>query len=517
MREPDKSRKSAWWRMRSACTALGRDRDGSAFFYTTLALPVLVGFAVLAIDGSRLMNLNSTLQHAADGMALAAAGELDRRPDACTRAERALENLVENKQMFGALGAATITIDDVEWRFLSELPTNDWDPIPASMEVDPQDPCDADSARVARFIEVWVKPQNFNTLFPASFLGGSNIAKTNAVAVAGFDAAVCKFTPMFICNPYEGTGTDIYTAVKDRSVRRKQIAMRRIGGGGNDAGSASYFPGNFGFLQVDDSSSASLLKEALAVDNPNACYLRDGVKLKTGAVASVGQGLNTRFGIYQGSYNSAKNDKKYRPALNVRKGYDGNTCGSGPQSPAVHVLPRDNCFEDSTCPAVPPNNATNRIGDGKWDYEGYMDLYGGTAAGPKDEDGNAFSNANPPTRFEVYRHEINNPAMLAITSPTGEDGRPDCGVAPSEPPDRRVFYGAVLNCTALDNDPDYGPLQGASNPALPAEAFASFFFTEPVEQGGGSSGEMTIWAEIIDVVEPGNNTEVARDRVQLFR
>jgi hypothetical protein len=64
----------------------------------------LIGFAVLAIDGSRLMNLNSTLQHAADGLALAAAGELDRKPDACDRAVRALENLVENNQMFGDLG-----------------------------------------------------------------------------------------------------------------------------------------------------------------------------------------------------------------------------------------------------------------------------------------------------------------------------------------------------------------------------------------------------------------------------
>ena len=465
------------------------------------------------------MNLNSHLQHAADALALAAAGELDRAPGAIDRAKIAIENLVANDQRFGDAGAVPITCTDVDdaancdlaVRFLTELPANDSDPIPTTSP--PETTNDAD----ARFVEVIVDPQNFTTLFPATFVGAvSNTAATDAVAVAGFDAAVCKFTPMFICNPYEGTGTDIYTAVDSRADRRKQIAMRRIGGGGSDEGSAAYYPGNFGFLQMGGPGANTLI-DALAVDSPNACFIKNGVTLKTGAIASVGQGINTRFAIYGGSFNSKKNDAKYRPAQNVRKGYDGNTCSSGQQSPPVHMLPRDNCFAGSSCPAVPPNGNTNRIGDGMWDYEGYMSLYGGTGVGPTDELGNAFSNTNPPTRYEVYRHEIANPWMLSTISLTGEDGNPDCGATPSEPPDRRVFYGALLNCMALDADPNYGPLQGASNPDLPVEAFASFFFTEPVEQGGGSTGEMTIWAEIIDVVEPGNNRSVARDLVQLYR
>jgi Flp pilus assembly protein TadG len=40
-----------------------------------LALPVLFGFAMLAIDGGRFFNLQTSLQAAADALALAGAAE----------------------------------------------------------------------------------------------------------------------------------------------------------------------------------------------------------------------------------------------------------------------------------------------------------------------------------------------------------------------------------------------------------------------------------------------------------
>src|SRR5918994_6388899 len=93
---------------------LARDRDGSAFLYTTISLPVLFGFALLAIDGSRYMNLHSTLQNAADALSLTAAGELNRRPDALTRAKLAIDQeLVRNRQRFGDDGGAVLAPGDV--------------------------------------------------------------------------------------------------------------------------------------------------------------------------------------------------------------------------------------------------------------------------------------------------------------------------------------------------------------------------------------------------------------------
>ena len=44
------------------------------------------------------------------------------------------------------------------------------------------------------------------------------------MAVAGFDAAVCNFTPVFICNPFEGTGQTIFDAVKpEMTIAQEEI------------------------------------------------------------------------------------------------------------------------------------------------------------------------------------------------------------------------------------------------------------------------------------------------------
>jgi hypothetical protein len=221
MREPDKSRKSAWWRVRAACTAFGRDRDGSALFYTTISLPVLIGFAVLAIDGSRLMNLQFHLQHAADGLALAAAGELDRKSDACDRAVRALENLVENNQMFGDLGAATITIDDVTGGFLMCYPpamifrfSRHFEGRLYRMRKRPLH--DSSRSRSIRRLQHPV-----SGLLPRR----QQHARANATAVAGFDAAVCEFTPLFICNPWDKSIVDV---IEDGDNIGKQIKFHMV-------------------------------------------------------------------------------------------------------------------------------------------------------------------------------------------------------------------------------------------------------------------------------------------------
>ena len=66
-------------------TSLRADESGIALIYVTVMLPIIMGFALLAIDASRVYILNSSLQHGADAIALAMAAELDRTSDAITR------------------------------------------------------------------------------------------------------------------------------------------------------------------------------------------------------------------------------------------------------------------------------------------------------------------------------------------------------------------------------------------------------------------------------------------------
>src|SRR5262245_2225619 len=82
---------------------------------------------VLALDGARLMSLQTQLQNGADALALAGAAELDRLPDAETRARTAIERLLTNATLFGSAASRTIAVSKIE--FYSRLPAGDASPM----------------------------------------------------------------------------------------------------------------------------------------------------------------------------------------------------------------------------------------------------------------------------------------------------------------------------------------------------------------------------------------------------
>src|SRR5262245_58776103 len=86
----------------------GKGERGPVLVYFSIILPVLIGTALLAVDASRLYNLATTQQKGADSLALAGAAELDRKPDAITRADAAIANMVANQHKFAAASPAAI-------------------------------------------------------------------------------------------------------------------------------------------------------------------------------------------------------------------------------------------------------------------------------------------------------------------------------------------------------------------------------------------------------------------------
>jgi Flp pilus assembly protein TadG len=76
-----------------------RQDRGAVLAYVTIALPVLVGLGILAVDVSRLSNLSTSMQKGADALAIAGAAELDRSPTAITRANAAIANMVPNRSL----------------------------------------------------------------------------------------------------------------------------------------------------------------------------------------------------------------------------------------------------------------------------------------------------------------------------------------------------------------------------------------------------------------------------------
>ena len=72
--------------------ALWGDTNGLMAPYVAVMLPVLVGFALLALDASRRMSLQTQMQAAADSLALAGARELNKGAGAEARAISAMAN-----------------------------------------------------------------------------------------------------------------------------------------------------------------------------------------------------------------------------------------------------------------------------------------------------------------------------------------------------------------------------------------------------------------------------------------
>jgi hypothetical protein len=498
------------------------DESGIAIILVAILLPVIIGFALLVIDMSRAENLQNDTQRGADALALAGAAELDGKSDSWTRAQLAIATLVHNDTRFSDGGTValasngTVTTNatysacrssgNLSWCFLKSIPASDATAINNTNY--------AATAQETRFIQVKAAPQSFTTIFPASFVGGGNTMNIGSEAVAGFKSGVCDFTPVFMCNPYEMDATGHNTAgditlaqaVSDRAARRRLIELRLVGNG------AAYGPGNFGFLQPPDGvgHGAQALAETIATSTPKGCYQSDGVDTKTGQnTGPVQDAFNVRFGI--SASGNHFNSPEYGPAANVRKGAVPQSKGN--QCPAYNKL----TFNGTGNMGLPHDATTpymgGRMGDGNWDFSTYWSTNFGTADYATDH---PEWNTTKPTRYEVYRYEITRtPPLVGVASPGGEVGTPPSACQPPVTTvDRRLIYGAILNCNALEAA---GYDLNGNSTDLPVEAFASFFITEPVPS---ASQDAPVRVELVDVTgRAGQGTldSFLRDEVQLYR
>lgn len=475
---------------------LARDEGGAVLIYVSIGMTLFMGFAALVIDGGRIFAVDTEMQSAADALALAGAAELDGTTGAQDRAILAMTNMVQNDQRF-ADGAHAIT-DFGTPVFLSALPDDD---LPLS------DATVADGDEDSRFVQVTLATRDVDSIF-ATVIGGEEETATGAVAVAGFTSAVCQFTPLFMCNPYEGTGESLLDKVGDPAEQRKLIELKRSGSG------AKYKPGNFGFLEsiADDTK----FRESLAKIDPGACFRSDGVNTKPGSTVSARQPLNTRFDLWEGSFNNPskyRNNASYRPARNVTKGMvapnSGQVCNPDPQ-PTAMAFPVDSSFN------------TNRMGTGDWGGAAQFNQYWSINHPTVTTKPNAWSSSNLPSRYEVYRWEIDNNKITNnwSLSPKGENGNPQCSSSTvSDTPDRRVIYAAVINCTEHDSE-----LNGGSGDDIPVVAFVKMFMALPMSKTAGHTkddegvaADNTLYVEMIDIVKPGTDDAVVHDIVQLYR
>jgi hypothetical protein len=462
-------------------------------------LVVIVGLSVLALDGARFMSLQTQLQNGADALALAGAAELDRLPDAERRARTAIQRLLTNSTLFGSRANRTIAVSNI--KFYSRLPAKDASPMSAGTL--------ATGPGNARFVSVTVRPVTLPTILPAAIFGGANTVTTTASAVAGFDQVVCGVTPIYVCNPYETAGMTydeaseaLQHAAANPSDQGRLMRLRQYNGNG------LYAAEDYGFLNSPTLGSDEMsLIDSIAVVRPAACFLQRGVNFRPGLVRFVHEGFNVRFDIYEGAMNANYNDSNYRPAQNVRKGY---VLASGDENQNACAARRGANWPIGS----PPNRVTglpldrtwpiDSMGEGNWDFDTYWQVNHGDSEPPPTLTGGAASNADVPSRYRVYRYEIEE-GHVADVSVGGESGAPACysGDYLSGTPDRRILHAAIVNCQSLQ-------LEGEVQFKVPVAAFGKLFLTLPLERS-----QTDLYVEMVGLVRPGDG--VSYDVVQLYR
>lgn len=471
------------------------ETDGAILVFGAVSMAVFLGLAALSFDVGRAASTQAELQSFADHVALAAAGELDGRADAITRATAAASGLIDGRQTFGDgtqdLGGAA----DYVLTFLSGLPGDDAAPPDALATTDPA---------VARYVRVAVNPRTVQATFAAAFGALTGEPQPDAVvgaeAVAGYTSYICRPSAMLFCLPNAGYRAD--------PNRGDMITLKA--GGANTA----WGPGNFGWIDPEDfevdpnGPCAGLtginITQCLlgARGSLVSCTPMDGVHSKPGQhVGSYDGIINMRFDIYTASFTSNKNSVAYAPAPNVIKGIVPSTGGqcignNASPSPNTVALPRDACIISGAC---------GRFGDGVWDRAGYVAAnHGGIYPA---------GTSTTSTRHEMYLAEIANPATATrlLQSGKAESGRPSCSSHVDPNPDRRVIIAAGVDCSTYQ-------IQGSAED-VPVTEYFKIFLTEPTSYDAASN--FTVYGEIIGSAGgagAGNLADgIVREVVQLYR
>ncbi len=475
-----------------------RAEDGTVLVLWAMFLAVALGFLALSFDLGRVASTQSELQSYADQVALAAAGELDGRPDSITRATAAASGLVRDSQTYAQGANLLAGSGNYILTFLSTLPTDDRAAATATTT----------NAALARYVRVQVLDRSVVTGFAGANAALTGRPGTNAqvnvaaVATAGMTSWACDITPLMFCLPN--------TSWRATNNIGQQLLLRS--GGGN-----SWFPGNFGFMDVTaiatdptgpcaGASGANLYECLVGAERGiTQCIRTDTFTLQTqpGQRNGLAQAFNMRFDNYQGNSNRLSGNASYRPAANTVQGtrVGGSGCRSNnPPTSNALTLPRDSNIDPTLQNPI-------RFGNRTYSWANYINTnHGGSFP--------AGTSATS-TRYQMYLAEI--AAARSRTAPNNvplpgrnETGAPSCSRAGASPDlERRTVIAAAIDCSTLGTG-------GGRTTVTPLE-YVRIFLTEPV---GVQGNEANIWGEVVGTaggVGSGATTGAFNDFVQLYR
>jgi hypothetical protein len=499
-----------------------KDEEGGTLVFVGVCLTLLLGFTALTFDLGRVAATQSDMQSFADHIALSAAGELDGKPDAITRATAAAAELVTagatpDRATFSQVSADVaqeLNNTDYTLFFLKDIPEDDRDTFDHTASQ-----YRAADANEATMVLVETSQRTvFLPFFRAfSVLMGNEPSdgSAQARAIAGYTQYACDVTTLMFCLP------------QDHDLFEGQSILLRTGGQGSAWGA-----GDFGFVDptsfaVDPNGPCAGLTGVnldtcliAASGNRTRCFAQRGIDLEPGQKTGITNAVfNTRFDMFNGVMSNKKNDPAYAPGPHVVTGLTstgGGQClaANTEASPDTMAFPPDDCFGSALgCP-----NGGGRFGDGNWDNgrDTYVDINYGTPSGAS---GTSDPFAAASTRFEYYKAEVENAGASGnILTGRSENGRPQCSQHQSDDVNRRVFIAAGINC-----DPSNGGMEvNGAETNVPVAQYFEVFLLRPVGEGSGSPAAFDLHVEVIGPAGgdgTGNSEEagIFRNVVELLR
>ena len=251
-----------------------RQQRGITAVLVMIGLLALLAMVGLALDTGHVVLNKSRLQNTVDAAALAAAKVLDQtgsQPQATVAARSVFDlNAADQPELSRVLSGANITVQ-------------------YSNTLSPFTPGSAP----ANYVRVYAN--NFDMWTSFTSLVGVNKTSTAATAVAGPSAPIgpgeaCDLVPMMVCADI-AAGAAGNWGYNGNKVSLLKIASNAPSGVG---------PGNFQLIELGG-SGANIVRENLAGGYDGCLDSRGTVTTKPGNnVGPTTQGLNTRFGEYQG-------------------------------------------------------------------------------------------------------------------------------------------------------------------------------------------------------------------------
>ena len=276
-------------RIQRPFTATPWRQEGSVSVLMVFALAVIGMMAALALDGGHLLLNKTRLQNAVDAAALSGAKTLSQVVGgsniASTTRAAALSTLMQNANATGNNELATAIGSNAGTFAVVELANSVYGPFSYPGPSD------------AKYVRVSVPNYsltgffwNFAQVFGSGGLGAKAVA---AIATAGpSPTSPCDLSPLMVCgDPTQyNPGTGMFWGFQFGDLQ----VLKTAAGNSSPIG-----PGNFQLL--DFGSGGSTVREDLAGGGKECRSVGDNVQTAPGnKVGPTSQGLNTRFGIYNG-------------------------------------------------------------------------------------------------------------------------------------------------------------------------------------------------------------------------